>query len=60
MAKIDREYHCNWYEEFLYLTEHGIKYEFVKEINGVLTWKFKKNGFLFRTLADFYSNVYTK
>lgn len=60
MGKIDREYPCNWYEEFKYLTERGIKYEFVKEINGVTTWKFKKSEFLFRLLADFYSNVYSK
>ena len=60
MGKIDREYSCVWDEEFVYLTEHGIKYEFVKEINGITTWKFKKSEFLFLVLANFYSNVYSK
>lgn len=40
--------------------KHGIRYTFVKEINGVTTWKFKKNENLFRVLSDFYSKVYSK
>lgn len=58
--KIDKEYSCVWFEECDYLIKHGIRYTFVKEINGITTWKFKKDEYLFRVLADFYSNVYSK
>ena len=40
--------------------KHGIRYTFVKEIDGVTTWKFKKDSTLFRTLTDFYDEVYSK
>lgn len=56
--KIDHEYSCVWDEEFKYLTKNGIRYTFVKTINGVTTWKFRKNYKLFNTLANFYSEVY--
>lgn len=59
IIKIDQEYSCVWYEEFNHLIEHGIRYTFVKTIDGVTVWKFKKTEQLFRTLADFYSNVYS-
>ncbi len=58
--KIDREYSTTWSEECKYLLEHGIRYTFVKEINGVTTWKYKKNEQLFAALTEFYANVYTK
>lgn len=58
--KIDREYSCTWFEECDYLMKHGIRYTFVKEINGVTIWKFRKNRELFKYLTDFYSNVYSK
>ena len=57
--KIDREYSCVWFEECDYLMKHGIRYTFVKEIDGVTVWKFKKTEELFNILADFYSNVYS-
>ena len=57
--KIDREYSCVWFEECDYLMKHGIRYTFVKEIDGVTVWKFKKTEELFHILADFYSNVYS-
>lgn len=60
MTKIDHEYSCVWTDEFNYLTRHGIKYTFVKVKDGVTVWKFKKTEELFRRLADFYSNVYSK
>lgn len=60
MTKIDHEYSCVWTEDFNYLTRHGIKYTFVKVKDGVTVWKFKKTEELFRILADFYSNVYSK
>ena len=58
--KIDHEYSCVWFEECDYLIKHGIRYTFVKEIDGITTWKFKKTEELFRNLADFYSDVYSK
>lgn len=58
--KIDHEYSCVWFEECNYLIKHGIRYTFVKEIDGITTWKFKKTEELFRNLADFYSDVYSK
>ena len=58
--KIDHEYSCVWFEECDYLIKHGIRYTFVKEIDGITTWKFKKTEELFSNLADFYSNVYSK
>ena len=39
--------------------KHGIRYTFVREIDGVTVWKFKKTEELFHVLADFYSNVYS-
>ena len=58
--KIDSLYSCVWFEECDYLIKHGIRYTFVKEIDGITTWKFKKTEELFSNLADFYSNVYSK
>lgn len=58
--KIDHEYSCVWIDEFNWLTQHGIKYTFVKIIDGVTVWKFQKNERLFRTLANFYRDVYSK
>ena len=60
MTKIDHEYSCVWIDEFNYLIKHGIKYTFVKTVDGVTVWKFKKNSELFNRLADFYKNVYSK
>lgn len=60
LLKIDREYSTNWSEECKYLLEHEIRYVFVKNIDGVTTWKYKKNEELFLTLAEFYANVYTR
>ena len=60
IAKIDHEYACVWVDEFNYLKKHGIKYTFVKIIDGVTVWKFKKNSTLFNKLAEFYKNVYSK
>jgi hypothetical protein len=60
MAKIDPEYNCVWVDEFNYLTRHGIKYTFVKIVDGVTVWKFKKTSDLFNKLSSFYKNVYSR
>lgn len=58
--KIDQEYNCNWWDECDYLLKHGIRYTFVKTINNITIWKFKKDAKLFQTLANFYKKVYYK
>lgn len=57
---IDKEYQTNWYEEVNYLSQCGIRYSFVKTVDGVTIWKYKKNVELFKNLMDFYENVYSK
>jgi hypothetical protein len=57
--RFDIEYQCQWAKEQQFLSEHGIRYTFVKTIDGVTTWKYKKNLKLFQTLCSFYENVYT-
>lgn len=53
-TKFDKEYSTQWNKERDYLEEHGIKYTFVKEINGISTYKYKKNSELFKVLNSFY------
>ena len=55
--KFDKEYSTQWNDERDYLAENGIMYEFVKEINGVSTYKYKKNTRLFELLLDFYKQL---
>lgn len=56
----DKEYSCQWLKEKDYLDSVGIKYVFVKVIDGVTTYKYTKNYQLFSALKDFYENVYSK
>lgn len=37
-----------------YLLENGIEYTFVKDINGVTTYKYEKTPELFKALEIFY------
>lgn len=37
------------------MTEKGIRYTFVKKVNGLITYKYKKTKELFEALAEFYS-----
>ena len=37
-VKLDREYSCIWIEELKWLTDHGIRYTFVKEVNGTVSY----------------------
>ena len=53
--KFDKEYSTQYNKERDYLRECGIDYIFVKEINGVSTYKYEKNEKLFLALAKFYS-----
>ncbi len=51
---IDNEYFCYDYGEMSYLSDKRIRYTFVKEINGITCWKYKKTSRLFEALACFY------
>ena len=50
----DYEYSTQYVKEMKYLESIGIKYNFVKEIEGVTTYKYVKTSRLFRALAIFY------
>ena len=54
MKKFDKEYSTQWVEEMKWLEKHGFRYTFVKTIDGVTTYKYKKTAELFKTLAVFY------
>ena len=57
--KVDTEYSCTWNMEQEFLTSKGIRYTFVKTVDGVTVWKYKKTTLLFEALSEFYGNVYT-
>lgn len=50
----DMEYQTQWREEVDFLSSVGIQYTFVKKVNGISTYKYKKSGELFNQLAIFY------
>ena len=53
--KFDKEYSTQYVKEMKYLQKNGIKYSFVKQINGITTYKYTKSPMLFRALEIFYS-----
>ena len=55
MKKFDSEYSTQYVKEMQYLLQNNIKYTFVKEINGITTYKYKKTPELFRILEIFYT-----
>lgn len=59
-SKFDKEYATQWTAERDYLAEHGVNFSFVKKINGINTFKYTKTYELFKNLADFYEDVYSK
>ena len=56
MRKFDKEYSTQYTPEMKFLLEQGIKYTFVKEINGVTTYKYEKTPELFMALEIFYAH----
>lgn len=54
MKKFDKEYSTQFVPEMKYLLSKGIKYSFVKEINGITTYKYTKTPELFIALVSFY------
>lgn len=57
IKKIDKEYNCLSSSEQIYLSDCGIRYNFVKVANGVTTYKYKKSKKLFLALARFYGQL---
>ena len=61
MKKFDKEYSTQYVPEMKYLQSKGINYSFVKEINGVTTYKYTKTAHLFKALMFFiWRNNYRK
>lgn len=52
--KFDREYSTSFIREKKFLDACGIKYTFVKEVNGITIFKYKKTSYLFECLTSFY------
>lgn len=57
MKKFDKEYSTQFVREMKYLQSKGINYSFVKDIQGVTTYKYTKTPELFRTLVSFYMEM---
>lgn len=54
MKKFDKEYSTQYTPEMKYLHSKGINYTFVKDIQGVTTYKYTKTTELFSALVSFY------
>ena len=54
IKKFDKEYSTQFVPEMKFLQSKGIDYSFVKEIDGVTTYKYTKTPELFLTLVSFY------
>ena len=54
-TKFDKEYQTQYLAEVNFLTEKGIRYSFVKKVNGFITYKYEKTRILFKALLEFYS-----
>ena len=52
--KFDKEYSTQYRKEVEWLQQCGIQYNFVKEINGVSTYKYTKSSMLFHALEILY------
>lgn len=56
MVKIDKEYQTQSVKEMKWLQSQNILYDFVKTIDGITTYKYKKTSQLFYALAVFYKD----
>lgn len=54
IKNFDYEYSTQYVREMKYLESVGIRYNFVKDINGITTYKYTKTSKLFKALAVFY------
>ena len=50
----DKEYSTQYVPEMKHLQSQGVNYSFVKEVNGVTTYKYAKTFKLFKALTEFY------
>ena len=55
IKKFDKEYSTQYTPEMKYLESIGVKYNFVKTVNEVNTYKYTKTPELFRALEIFYT-----
>ena len=55
-TKFDKEYSTQYLTEAVFLKRKGIRYEFVKTVNGLTTYKYKKTKELFDALSEFYKS----
>ena len=55
LTKFDKEYSTQYLQETAFLRDKGIKQTFVKTVNGLTTYKYKKTKDLFSALAELYS-----
>ena len=53
----DKEYATSYRSEVKWLAEYGIRYEFVKEVNTISIYKYKKNSALYFALGEFYKTL---
>ena len=53
----DKEYSTSYMKEKQWLSNRGIPYEFVKVINGITLYKYKKTSTLYKVLFEFYCNL---
>ena len=54
IKKFDKEYSTQYVPEMKYLHAKGINYSFVKDIQGVTTYRYTKTPELFSALVSFY------
>ena len=54
--KFDKEYSTTFIKEKQFLDDCGIRYEFVKKMDGKTVFKYKKTSYLFDCLSRFYRN----
>ena len=52
--RFDFEYATSYKAEVEYLKSNGVNYTFVKDIDGISTYKYKKTYELFDLLSSFY------
>lgn len=50
----NNEYPCTYVEEHKFLHKNGFRYNFVKIVDGVTTWKYPKSSRLYEKLMEFY------
>lgn len=55
--RFDFEYATSYKAEVEYLKSNGVNYTFVKDVDGISTFKYKKTHELFYVLSKFYEQL---